>query len=192
MPFCPLCNKKFKTNEKVARHMSQPRSSCVHLINDFVSISLAPDTSQSQNISLGPGLADDIDMNLHGDFTPQGDTDIEIGSSNSGSFHNAAGTTYREEFAGAAQEWGVGETFMDKFDLDDFAELRKKNLYYPFALKDDWEMAAFLLRSGMSMALIDDFLTLQLVSTFSCVAEMPFLHLSRFAVYPFRFEQPRR
>jgi hypothetical protein len=171
--------------------MSQPRSSCVHLINDLVSISLAPDTSQSQNISSEPGLADDIDMNFHGDFAPQGDTDFGMGSSNSGLFHNTAGTTYREEFADAAQEWGVGETFMGKFDLDDFAELRKKNLYYPFASKDDWEMAAFLLRSGMSMALIDDFLNLQLVSTFSCVAEMPFLHLSRFALFPFRFEQPR-
>jgi hypothetical protein len=171
--------------------MSQPCSSCVHLINNLISISHVPDTSQSQNISLEPGLADDIDMNFHGDFAPQGDTDFKMSSSNSGSFHNTAGTTYHEEFTGATQEWGVGETFMGKFDLDDFAELHKKNLYYPFTSKDDWEMAAFLLCSGMSMALIDDFLTLQLVSTFSCVAEMPFLNLSRFVIYPFHFKQSR-
>ena len=49
---------------------------------------------------------------------------------------------------------------MGSFDSDDFADQRQKNLYYPFASKEDWEMAAFLLRSGMSMALIDDFLKL--------------------------------
>jgi len=92
----------------------------------------------------------------------------DLGSFNSvtGSVHREeSGSVHREEFANAAREWGAGETFMGNFDLDDFAEQRKKNPYYPFASKEDWEMAAFLLRSGMSMALIDDFLKLQLVST---------------------------
>jgi len=29
-----------------------------------------------------------------------------------------------------------------------------KNLYYPFASKQDWEMASWLLRSGLSMAAV--------------------------------------
>jgi hypothetical protein len=71
---------------------------------------------------------------------------------------------YREEYVGASQEFGTGLTFMDGFDLDEFSDHRRKNLYYPFATKGDWEMASFLLRSGLSMAKIDDLLKLQLVS----------------------------
>lgn len=106
------------------------------------------------------------DMNVADDdtITTQGDADIQMAMDNLGPFNNVIGSTHREEFPNAAHEWGAGETFMGKFDLDDFADQRKKNLYYPFASREEWEMAAFLLRSGMSMALIDDFLNLQTVS----------------------------
>ena len=57
-----------------------------------------------------------------------------------------------------------GETFMDKFDQDRFAEERKQNIYYPFADRDDWEMGYWLLNSGLSMAAINKFLSLKLVS----------------------------
>jgi hypothetical protein len=40
----------------------------------------------------------------------------------------------------------------------------QKNLYYPFASRDEWELAAFLLRSDLSLASIDSFLSLKLVS----------------------------
>ena len=150
MPHCPRCGQRFVTNEKVLRHLNQPRSSCVNLdTSDLISIRLPPNTPQPQNVSLGQ----DDDSYL----ATQGDTDIQMAMDNSGS-------TYREEFINTAHEWGAGETFMGRFDLDDFADQRKKNLYYPFASKEDWEMGAFLLRSGMSLALIDDFLNLQFVS----------------------------
>lgn len=57
-----------------------------------------------------------------------------------------------------------GETFMDKFDRDQFCEERRQNLYYPFANRDDWEMAYWLLNSGLSMTSINKFLSLRLVS----------------------------
>ena len=53
---------------------------------------------------------------------------------------------------------------MDVFDADEYANQQKQNLYYPFALKQDWEMGLWLLRSGLSMAAIDQFLHLQLAS----------------------------
>lgn len=160
MPHCPRCGQRFATDAKVLRHLNQPRSSCVNLdTNDLISIPLPQNTPQSQDVSLEQGLCD-ADMGIvddDGNFATQGDADIQMATDNSGS-------TYREEFTNAAHEWGAGETFMGKFDLDDFSDQRKKNLYYPFASKEDWEMAAFLLRSGMSLALIDDFLNLQFVS----------------------------
>ena len=57
-----------------------------------------------------------------------------------------------------------GDTFMDRFDKDRFAGERKQNIYYPFADRDDWEMGYWLLNSGLSMAAINKFLSLKLVS----------------------------
>jgi hypothetical protein len=67
----------------------------------------------------------------------------------------------------AARVYGTGHTFMNVFDADKYADKRKENLYYPFASKQDWEMGAWLLRSGLSMPAIDQFLRLQLVSYIS-------------------------
>jgi hypothetical protein len=68
-----------------------------------------------------------------------------------------------ECFPGAAQTYGVGQTFMEQFDSDVHADRRKANIYYPFASKFDWEIGSWLLRSGLSMALMDEFLTLESV-----------------------------
>src|ERR1700722_17741462 len=193
MPHCPRCGIRYKTHEKITRHLNQPRSSCANLISDLISIPLP--TSRSQNVS-PEGGSDDFDMNYMGDSNVPalGDpgSDIEMAVADSGLPANVTTSTHREEFADAAQAWAGGKTFLDCFDLDDHAYLRQKNLYYPFASKHDWEMAAFLLRSGLSMALIDDFLKLQLVSTWrSDVSTYYLIQVSRFMVYHSRFEQRR-
>jgi len=147
--------------------MNQPCSSCVSLdTSDLISILLPLCTPQSQNISLEQQL-DDVEMNAvddNGNISTQGNMDIQMATDNLSLFSDSTGSMHWEEFADAAHDWGAGETFMEKFDLDDFANQYKQNLYYPFASQEDWEMAAFLLQSGMSMALIDDFLKLQIVS----------------------------
>lgn len=74
------------------------------------------------------------------------------------------GGLFIEEYEGAAKEYGTGTTYMDEFDRDQYAGERIKNLYYPFASRNEWELAAFLLRSGLSMASIDSLLSLNLVS----------------------------
>ncbi|KAG1741214.1 hypothetical protein EDD22DRAFT_744744, partial [Suillus occidentalis] len=53
--------------------------------------------------------------------------------------------------------------FLDVFDADEFAEYRKDNLFYPFASKEEWEVADFLLCSSLSMAAIDEFLKLRMI-----------------------------
>ena len=72
---------------------------------------------------------------------------------------------YRELFPGASETFGRGKTFMDLFDDDENAGNRETNLYYPFASQPEWELASFLLKSGLSMVAMDEFLKLQLVST---------------------------
>lgn len=69
-----------------------------------------------------------------------------------------------ECFLGASEVFGQGETYMDLFDEDEYAEMRKKIPYYPFASQPEWEVASYLLKSGLSMVATDEFLKLQLVS----------------------------
>ena len=52
---------------------------------------------------------------------------------------------------------------MDNFDNDQFSKERQVHPHYPFASKDEWQMASFLLRSGLSMAALDQFFKLELV-----------------------------
>ena len=70
---------------------------------------------------------------------------------------------YVEMHEHAAKSFGQGPTFMEKFGMDQFAEHRKINMYYPFVSRQDWEVGSWLLRSGLSMAGIDSFLSLELV-----------------------------
>ncbi|KAF8136962.1 hypothetical protein EV363DRAFT_1156554 [Boletus edulis] len=60
-----------------------------------------------------------------------------------------------------------GETFLARFKQDPYSDHRHHNLYYPFASLDDWEMANFLLKSKLSMKLIDEFLSLRMVRQMS-------------------------
>ena len=67
-------------------------------------------------------------------------------------------------YPGAAWTYGKGSTFMDEFDDDEHAATREDNLYYPWASRPEWELASFLLCLSLSMADIDQFLSLDLVS----------------------------
>jgi hypothetical protein len=74
------------------------------------------------------------------------------------------GGPFVEKYEGAAKEDGVGVTFMSEFNCDQYAAECVENIYYPFASRDEWELAAFLLQSDLSMRSINSFLSLKLVS----------------------------
>ena len=71
---------------------------------------------------------------------------------------------HTEFFLGSAKVFGNGETYLDLFDEDEYADARETNLYYPFASQPEWELASFLLRSNLSRVAIDQLLKLQSVS----------------------------
>jgi len=56
-----------------------------------------------------------------------------------------------------------GLTFLELFNKDEYAEQRTDNLYFPFASEEEWQLAAFLLKSGLSMSSVGEFLKLKLV-----------------------------
>ena len=65
-----------------------------------------------------------------------------------------------EYFPGAAKMYSGGSTFLEKFDMDEFNSCRSSNIYYPFASRGDWQLASWLLRSGLSMRAMDAFFRL--------------------------------
>ena len=73
---------------------------------------------------------------------------------------------YTEIYPGAAKTYGRGLPFLDKFDRDQYSAMREENLYYPWASQPEWELASFLLHLSLSMAAVDQFLSLDLVSQF--------------------------
>ena len=66
-------------------------------------------------------------------------------------------------FPGAGVTYGQAQTFLDRFDDDEYAPFRAMNMYYPFSSKAEWELASFLLSSDLSMQKVDEFLRLKLV-----------------------------
>ena len=75
-----------------------------------------------------------------------------------------------EMFKGCGEMFPGSKTFMDDFWANQYAEERCDNVYYPWALKQEWAFASWLLRSHLSMAAIDTLLLLDVVSnTFSLV-----------------------
>ena len=70
---------------------------------------------------------------------------------------------FQTVFPNAGKIYGQAKTSMDRFNEDRYTPYRVQNPHYPFADKEEWEVASFLLRSGMSMQNMDEFLRLKLV-----------------------------
>ncbi|KAG0700786.1 hypothetical protein DFH29DRAFT_982960 [Suillus ampliporus] len=159
---CPKCGKLFSKETSVTCHLSQPRSSCHSSIRDMVDISqFAESVLQSRRPPdpSPPSEANHHDQSSH--FDAGGDIHADV------DFFEGAGEGFM-----SAEEWyeGAGAcysqdglTFLDIFDADKYAGFRKDNLFYPFASKEEWEIADFLLRSPLSMAAISEFLALPMI-----------------------------
>ena len=66
-------------------------------------------------------------------------------------------------FPSSGDVFGQGQGFMETFHMDKFSECRSENIYYPFTSREEWELAAFLTQTDLSMSVIDEFLSLELV-----------------------------
>ena len=183
--FCPRCGKRFGNETRVLQHMNQPLSACSAFLNDASRPSL-PLSSQAIQHSRPPshprdtrqaspeaanGMQMDFDNLSYDDWLMDDPDDMPDDTQESDLRHTPSSDTTSpgnvEYFPGASQSYPGGKTFMDQFFADKHGELRKENLFYPFASQEDWQMASWLLRSRLSMAAIDSFLSLDLVSYIS-------------------------
>ena len=169
--FCPDCGKRFANETRVLQHMNQPSSACSSWMNSLPHFAPAPQrsripplaTTQHQpdhNFFASP-KADDADV-LDG-FG--GDEDV---AHNPVDEHQHTPDPVVDAHPNTPSTYPGGTTFMDQFFQDQYASSQKENLYYPFASRVDWQLASWLLRSRLSMAAIDSFLSLERVRlTFS-------------------------
>ncbi|ETW77121.1 hypothetical protein HETIRDRAFT_429464 [Heterobasidion irregulare TC 32-1] len=116
-------------------------------------------TGQTQDGPTLAGIGDDMDIDWAADW----DKYPEVSSCPDTARTNPL-LLAEDLFPGAGKTYGQAPTFMDTFDADIHAEKRVDNIFYPFANKDDWEMASFLLQSGLSVAKTDEFLSLNYVA----------------------------
>ena len=86
---------------------------------------------------------------------------LDVG--NSGEFRTAGnmldeqGTSFGqfiEVYEGCSEAFPGGKSFMDAFQEDQYAEEWKQNLYFPFASREEWQFASWLLCSRLSLAAI--------------------------------------
>lgn len=137
--------------------MNQPASRCFGWVNDLVQIGeLIEQRDEKKTKSPSPRAP----AQPSGDWIMPDEMDgMEVDQP--GDPHD--GTV--EEFPGAAAIFShQPNSFLERFDRDQFSNQRQSNLYYPFASRADWEFGLWLTRSGLSMAAIDSLLSLQLVS----------------------------
>ena len=145
LSLCPKCGKRFTS---LLRHLNHRESKC----KDW---SVAP-PHPTRLSSPQP------EFNTTDDVPPSPTASSPEPISNLVPTHPGP---FRAVFPNAGKAYGRGKSFMDRFNDDKYAPQRVHNPYYPFADQEEWELGGSLLRSGMSMQKVDDFLKLKLVRT---------------------------
>ncbi|KAF9777995.1 hypothetical protein BJ322DRAFT_1114538 [Thelephora terrestris] len=153
---CPSCHRWFETEAAVLRHMNHRSTSCLTWFDYLESISPHPGYPSSRNQS-------NRDEATRSDDTTHSDEpmleDEPVSDSNR--------PRYEDIHPNAPFVFGSGPGFIDAFNSNRHAEKRKSNLYYLFYHKEEWGLASWLSRSGLSMRAIDDFLALPIVRQLS-------------------------
>jgi hypothetical protein len=134
---------------------------------------LSSSVPESEDVQLLPSLpmplspsGSVVEVNMMDTVDAMGSTNVVemYGADEQYLDHDTIPPYYTKLFPGSSESFGIGKTYMDLFDDDEYAGNRKTNLYYPFASQPEWELASYLLKSGLSMVAVDDFLKLQMVS----------------------------
>ena len=174
---CPRCGKKFKDQTSLLQHMNQPISSCLTHFEECVDIAttLQSDLTISESDNMDRQSFEPPEFMDTAEDCLLASSRSSLPASTSQNLEDKQNPFNIKKHPTSSSVYGCGETFMDKCDKDRFTEMRKGCLYYPFASRDEWELASFLLRSRLSMAAVDRFLKLQLVSYTSKMQSIPSL-----------------
>ena len=177
--------------------MNQPSTTCTSWINELSQAywhnsyySYAPTWSHTQTIAqYQPYLDHDVipeDDDARGGFVV--DEDFAY-NPDDGQQEDVPGLVI-DAHPSTPSIYPGGTMFMDQFFADQYADFRRENLYYPFASRIDWQLASWLLHSRLSMAAIDNFLSLELVCQFFySFFETDSYHRSSSCQFPFDLQR---
>ena len=170
LSFCPDCGKRFTNETRVLQHMNQPSSACGSWMESLSHFN--HHTSAVSNHSNIHSM-DRHQAGSHSDITPEADDAFaqnEFGPIDSDAAHvpfnenqNHTLVPFVDTHLNIPSVYSGGTTFMGQFFGDKYSRFQQENIYYPFASDTDWQLASWLLRSRLSMAAIDTFLSLELV-----------------------------
>ncbi|KAI6008569.1 hypothetical protein EDC04DRAFT_2907000 [Pisolithus marmoratus] len=140
--------------------MNQPSGSCYHA-------SLAEDLIYGEDIEVqsathSQGDNENVDMDTFPDYGDPLNFDNPHRSQ-----HDPDPGIYVETYEGCTEAFPGGETFMDRFRCDQYAEQCRENSYFLWASRQEWAFALWLLRSRLSMAAIDCLLLLEIMRNLS-------------------------
>ncbi|KIL54004.1 hypothetical protein M378DRAFT_182687, partial [Amanita muscaria Koide BX008] len=169
---CPQCHRKCKDKKTLLSHMNQPLGSCLSHSEKVVNLAEELENhkmyrrqhpsqqwstpSEDERHGSRPPSEPVVPESMDVDEVECNNMVVDDDMSPSHNGH------FVEEYDGAAKTYGSGTSFMRQFNSDTFATERAENIYYPFASRAEWDLAAFLLRSDLSIAAIDNFLSLTL------------------------------
>ena len=209
---CPSCGKHFKNNTRLLQHINQPTSRCREKRRNLRLIRISYSTAMEQRHgnrsnrlnSTGNRNSNTVGFDLDKDIYQNGNDNDQF-SINADNFDDGS----RGLAVGGGVERGQvvescpnvpcvytgGTTFMKGFDQDSYASRRSEAPWYPFASQNDWEVAYWLMRTGLSMAEIDGYLNLNFVSFPLVFLSLRRAHMLQFHVrrrrLPFRSAAPR-
>ena len=180
---CPRCGKKFCLETNVLQHMNQPLSLCCALYHEHAPPLHHLSQSSRSHFTETHGAAEMQEPDFFDEdsrWTPSGHQDDNYGDS--GAFGTTAGPSgkFTEYYEGCTEVFPGRKTFMDIFEMDQYAEERKVNLYFPFASCEEWQFASWILRLRLSLTAIDSLLSLDLVRwrSFSIIPPFDEFHSS--------------
>ncbi|KAF7981980.1 hypothetical protein HWV62_30801 [Athelia sp. TMB] len=143
--------------------MNQPYSRCASLIQ-MTESSDDPGLSSRPRQTPAPSYTD---HNIRSDDEPDDSFHPDFHSDSAAMQEEPTPVSRFDHYPQSSQTFGVSQSFMDTFDADKHADERKKNLYFPWTSQGDYALGAWLLRSGLSMQAINDFLALELIKQLS-------------------------
>jgi hypothetical protein len=152
-PRCPSCGKRFAD---ILRHLNHRHSKCADWFNA---------ANPHHNHQL-PSSQHEYPLNglHHYEHPIDSLTDLPTPEGVPSAPQSPSSSHQRVQFPNAARTFGRAKTFMEKFHDDRYSEFRTSNIYYPFSGKAEWDLASFLLSSGLSMRKTNEFLQLKMVS----------------------------
>ncbi|TFK70651.1 hypothetical protein BDN72DRAFT_896229 [Pluteus cervinus] len=170
MPECHRCHREFTTTTNLTHHFQQPDSTChrIHSFNERITIAEALRQNQHLNRSQQLAIPRSPSPSPRPPSPPTRSPSPlpppeQIVNDNREQDVPPPPRFHIKKHPGAGTASSSDQNFMNRFDDDWFAEERKHNIYYPFASKEEWDVAFFLVRSRLSSAFIDEFLALPLI-----------------------------